>query len=271
MSAEDRIERAKTLYKRAVFGGDASVLTAAERDLGGRARDAQLLDVSLGQHGEELGSARSISSTSEARNMTDSGYLSERILFRSCPVAESLRDWAESSRWSIDAAEAGNPDKGVPLKIVWRVSDQPELLLHYVEDAFSDNCYFYLVGEDPLMLQSYCGTIAHRIPTLAADDILSEFDGARTGPERARALMKPGLAAPYNHDEAYFGRIRQGLESATESDRDVAVWASSYSPYPRYLPILERMAEADRSVTVRQRASLVAEAMRHAELDDLAS
>ena len=33
MSAEDRIERAKTLYERAVFSGDASVLTDAERGL----------------------------------------------------------------------------------------------------------------------------------------------------------------------------------------------------------------------------------------------
>jgi tetratricopeptide (TPR) repeat protein len=33
MSAEDRIERARTLYEQAVFGGDASVLTEAERGL----------------------------------------------------------------------------------------------------------------------------------------------------------------------------------------------------------------------------------------------
>ncbi|MFG1681390.1 hypothetical protein ACGFNP_14600 [Nonomuraea sp. NPDC049269] len=33
MNAEDRIERAKTLYERAVFSGDTSVLTNAERDL----------------------------------------------------------------------------------------------------------------------------------------------------------------------------------------------------------------------------------------------
>jgi tetratricopeptide (TPR) repeat protein len=33
MSAEDRIERAKTLYEQAVFSGDAGVLTEAERGL----------------------------------------------------------------------------------------------------------------------------------------------------------------------------------------------------------------------------------------------
>src|SRR5690348_7788621 len=33
MSAEDRIQRARTLYERAVYGGDTSVLTDAERDL----------------------------------------------------------------------------------------------------------------------------------------------------------------------------------------------------------------------------------------------
>ena len=40
MSAEDRIERAKTLYERAVFSGDASVLTNAERDLDAVEADA---------------------------------------------------------------------------------------------------------------------------------------------------------------------------------------------------------------------------------------
>jgi tetratricopeptide (TPR) repeat protein len=33
MSVEDRIERARVLYERAVFGGDASALAVAERDL----------------------------------------------------------------------------------------------------------------------------------------------------------------------------------------------------------------------------------------------
>ncbi|GAA4567196.1 hypothetical protein [Planotetraspora kaengkrachanensis] len=42
MSADDRIERARTLYEQAVFGGDSSVLTNAERGL-----DAVEADVAL--------------------------------------------------------------------------------------------------------------------------------------------------------------------------------------------------------------------------------
>jgi tetratricopeptide (TPR) repeat protein len=42
MSAEDRIERAKAAYDQAVFGGDASVLTDAERGLDAVEADAAL-------------------------------------------------------------------------------------------------------------------------------------------------------------------------------------------------------------------------------------
>jgi tetratricopeptide (TPR) repeat protein len=42
MSAEDRIERAKTLYEQAVFSGDASGLTGAERALDAVEADAAL-------------------------------------------------------------------------------------------------------------------------------------------------------------------------------------------------------------------------------------
>jgi tetratricopeptide (TPR) repeat protein len=42
MSAEDRIERAKLLYERAVFAGDAGVLATAERDLDGVEADLAL-------------------------------------------------------------------------------------------------------------------------------------------------------------------------------------------------------------------------------------
>jgi tetratricopeptide (TPR) repeat protein len=42
MSAEDRIERARTLYEQAVFSGDASVLTDAERGLDAVEADAAL-------------------------------------------------------------------------------------------------------------------------------------------------------------------------------------------------------------------------------------
>ena len=33
MSAEDRIERARLLYERAVYGGDASALATADQEL----------------------------------------------------------------------------------------------------------------------------------------------------------------------------------------------------------------------------------------------
>src|SRR2546421_6712992 len=42
MSAEDRLERAKTLYEQAVYSGDASVLTDAERGLDAVEADAAL-------------------------------------------------------------------------------------------------------------------------------------------------------------------------------------------------------------------------------------
>jgi len=42
MSTEDRIQRARALYEQAVYGGDASVLTEAERDL-----DALEADIAL--------------------------------------------------------------------------------------------------------------------------------------------------------------------------------------------------------------------------------
>lgn len=42
MSAEDRIDRARLLYERAIFGGDASVLAIAERVLDGVEADLAL-------------------------------------------------------------------------------------------------------------------------------------------------------------------------------------------------------------------------------------
>lgn len=42
MSAEDRIERARLLYERAIFAGDATVLAIAERDLDGVEADLAL-------------------------------------------------------------------------------------------------------------------------------------------------------------------------------------------------------------------------------------
>ena len=42
MSAEDRIERARLLYERAVYGGDADALATADREL-----DAVEADLSL--------------------------------------------------------------------------------------------------------------------------------------------------------------------------------------------------------------------------------
>lgn len=42
MSAEDRIERARLLYERAIFGGDVSVLATAEGELDGVEADIAL-------------------------------------------------------------------------------------------------------------------------------------------------------------------------------------------------------------------------------------
>ena len=49
MSAEDRIERARLLYERAVFGGDADALATADREL-----DAVEADLALARWATEV-------------------------------------------------------------------------------------------------------------------------------------------------------------------------------------------------------------------------
>jgi len=62
---------------------------------------------------------------------------------------------------------------------------------------------------------------------------------------RAQAVIRVGLGAPDEYDEEFFELIRDAFTSKEKYVREAAIWATAYSPWPHYRPLLEAAAQHD--------------------------
>ncbi|MFD7505957.1 HEAT repeat domain-containing protein [Streptomyces sp. NPDC059850] len=87
--------------------------------------------------------------------------------------------------------------------------------------------------------------------------LLLTIDDAPNPLSRARAVIRAGLGAPYAFDESFFSHIRDALGDSHEWVREAAVWATSYSPWPQYRPLLEDIARNDPKEKIRGDAAAI--------------
>jgi hypothetical protein len=93
--------------------------------------------------------------------------------------------------------------------------------------------------------------------------LLTSHDGTRDPLPRARTLIQLGLGAPAEYDDEFFVRIRDGFASPEQWVREAAIWATAYSPWPQYRPLLEAAAQSDPAPKLRTDATTILAGFDH--------
>jgi hypothetical protein len=178
-------------------------------------------------------------------------HQSNRLVLGRSPQDEAVEELASEQGWQRveDVVEEG------ARQVLWAVG--PGTSLTYTEDPVSHNAYAVLVSEDRAAFERVLDLIQDELMPWDRRALLISIDEARDALARARAVIRVGLGAPDDFDEDFFNCIREAFGSPETWVREAAVWATAYSPWPQYRPLLEATAHSDPEEKLRSDATAI--------------
>jgi hypothetical protein len=197
--------------------------------------------------------------------MVQQRFRTLRMVLRSSS-ADDVRAFAEENSWILVLNQPADPDSGVRRELVWEAA--PRVRMTYVEDDMSGNSFVTVGGEDPNLTSSIGGWVEEQLHPWRLKDLCRLVDVARDPVRVGLAVLRLALGAPYECTPEVFERIAKALEHEDERTRDMAIWATTYSPWPEYKPILRRIAQSDPEPKLRDRAQLTLESYDAAGVGD---
>ncbi|MET8271498.1 HEAT repeat domain-containing protein [Streptomyces sp. NPDC005077] len=183
--------------------------------------------------------------------MESTRYQSRRLVLDRSPQDAPVQELASDQGWQR-VEEVSEEDAR---QIVWAVA--PGMALNYIEDPVSHNAYLVLVSDHRERVDEILEAIQQELMPWENRALLVSLDEARDPLSQARAVIRAGLGAPDEFDEAFFSRIRTSLSHSDKWVREAAVWATAYSPWPQYRPLLEMAAQNDPDEKIRSDAAAV--------------
>lgn len=184
--------------------------------------------------------------------MAGTKYFTQRMLLTERTSQARVRAFAAGMGWQT-ALEEGDPAHE-NFRIDFVVA--PEVFLHYVEDFTSRQRYFYVSSPTPDAAYPLSTLVADDLEPYAMSDLLRACDMAE-GLEQGRANMRLGVAAPHEYAQDVFEHISAGMRNEDPRVRRLSMWATTYSPWHQYVPLLRDIARADPDPALQDRAETI--------------
>ncbi|MFD8771125.1 HEAT repeat domain-containing protein [Streptomyces sp. NPDC056721] len=183
--------------------------------------------------------------------MTSTHFQSDRLVLGRSPRDDEVEELASEQGWQRveEVTEDG------ARQILWTIG--PGTALTYIEDPVSHNAYAVLVSEKQEAFDQALDVIHDELMPWQPRALLSSIEQAGDALARAKAVIRAGLGAPDRYDEEFFARIRDAFESPDKWIREAAVWATAYSHWPQYRPLLEAAEQNDPEEKLRSDAAAV--------------
>lgn len=176
---------------------------------------------------------------------------SRRLLLRRCPGLDDVSQWAQVNDWTRSGAD----DSDKKLEVRWQVGSATEL--HYVEDRVIGMCYVFAADSIPMLATGFGDVIESELDVVPIVEIMNAIDQGQDPLHIGREIIRLGVTAPLVYDDDVFARIGSALRSPDDRVRELAMWATTYSSYAEYRPILRMIAQNDPSQSARERAAFV--------------
>jgi hypothetical protein len=172
-------------------------------------------------------------------------------------AANEVARYASAFRFPFEHEIAPDPAKDVARHLTWRITSQ--VLLHYSEDLETGLPYIYVTTSLVDLGLGYMRHAEQHLPVYSWDELVAGADGQWAPADRARALLRLALGAPREYDPALANRIFRAGRDADQGVRFAALYATSYTPDPKYRPFLRDLAANDPSPEIREDATYMLE------------
>jgi hypothetical protein len=186
--------------------------------------------------------------------MSNSEYLTTRLILRSPKGEEDVARYAQANAWPKEKVVPASNKRGTLRETIWRVSSQ--VTLHYIVDDVTSSPYIFFSTSWRNIGKGLVGHAQQNLDVYSYRELLTLSDSAEASEERAEALLRLALGSPREKeiDDESFNRIVSALDDDDERVRRAAVYATSYTPSPLYRPYLRRISAEDPVAEIRSDA-----------------
>jgi hypothetical protein len=197
-----------------------------------------------------------------SRSVMNGGYFrTRRMVFR----AASGRARVEDLVVDIGARklrESADPEsERVSLEVVWALSGDTEL--HYREDDFAAASFVVVTGTDADDVAHWGALLVQYLDLWRLDELLDHVKNAPNATVGARAVTLAGIGAPDEFDREFFDVISAAIKDGGDvAMRTAGVWATPYSAWKEFLPLLDHVAESEAFEELRDEAGAFADEIR---------
>ncbi|WP_158101722.1 HEAT repeat domain-containing protein [Streptomyces pharetrae] len=168
-------------------------------------------------------------------------------------------DYAIEHGW-VGTTTPGDPEAGTINETVWMMSQ--DVSLHFLVDDQTDCAYVYTAANSARACQAAEQEVMRHLDVIDRSELLASFDHAESPSEKRQAVLRVALGAPDELDDDTFHRVREAMRESDSEVRKAAVYATSYSPSRRFIPILKSAFREDPSPDVREHAATLIEAYK---------
>ncbi|MFI6563225.1 hypothetical protein [Streptomyces sp. NPDC050534] len=188
--------------------------------------------------------------------MSGKRFASSRFVLRSYPAREEVQYFAESLGWVVASTEKKAPPFS-GTEIIWSSSGGEAL--RYMEDEMTGNCYVTVEASTGEEVQRLGEAVVDELLPWEREELVFAVDTASDEMEFGLAVIRLSIAAPRRTDETILQRVRSALTHDDARVRDMGIVATTYSPWPEYVPLLRDIAQGDSEHKLRERSRSVLE------------
>jgi hypothetical protein len=168
--------------------------------------------------------------------------------------------WLFASEFNLEKThELSAPERqGIVRQVSW-ATDQ-ETRLHYAVDHLSACSFIVVEDGDSENFSQLVDAVMEVLDPWTIDELLTEAASyATSGDPRAfaQAVIRLGVGAPNDYNGEVFNRILAAMHSPETWVRKAAIWATTYSRWPQFLPLLSEVADKDPDQEIRSEARLM--------------
>ena len=178
--------------------------------------------------------------------------MTPRYILRDHPARALVEEYARERGWPLVSEAPGDPDRVIGSHVIWLTPTT--ITLDYEEDYVARLSYVYFRGDDFTSLPGMVADLKNALRPWERDEFLQAVSAARTGQERALAVLHAGFGAPLEFDQEFFDAISSCMAADETPLRDAAVLAAGAAAWPQFRPVLEQVAANDPEAEVREMA-----------------
>ncbi|MFC8244852.1 hypothetical protein [Streptomyces chartreusis] len=197
--------------------------------------------------------------------MSGKTFASGRFVMRFYPAREEVESLAVAHGWTQESTVQKQPPFS-GTEITWSSSGGGSLL--YTEDEMTGNCHVVVEATNREEVQRIGELVVDELHPWEMPELVFAVDTAPDEIELGLSVIRLGIAAPPRKDEEVFRRVRSALTHDDVRVRDMAIVATTYSPWPDYVPILRGIEQGDPEPKLRQRSRFVLESYADAGIGE---